>query len=240
MGYCDRCGKSIEGQSGHCPDCGRKLPRIVGEVTNDPWSTQSMQETEQVSIENASSIQWEHGGQGTRMPVERGREISMELILVIVGSLMAICSAFIFFRTSALGFSLTMGMDSLDAEFAYVWLIPISGLILIILTLYCFFKQKENTGKITMIFGILAIIIPLLFAAHFSSDGTLSFGEVFYFSETTSGYGFSSTFSNVFIGGIMSMIGGVLIFLGGWMFSRKAVGSGRNYKLRVPKRDLER
>ena len=236
MVYCTSCGKSVYSQGIDCPECGnrlpepsgeRKLPRIVGEelaepdkqplINNSQYQQQDYQPEYQEQPQPAFQQQY-------YQPHEQEKSEKaglMPLIFIIIGGILAMICAVTLFRTTAMGMSITVGMDFLENNYTYAWLIPISGMLAMIFGIIGYLKQKRIIGLIIVFLGILAFILPLVLAAHISSEGELAFGEVFYYSETQTGFGFTSTFSNIYIGGILAMIGGIILIIGGFLFFMK-------------------
>ena len=141
-----------------------------------------------------------------------------------------ICAVAVF-RTSVIGFTAYVDIGSIDVKYAYLCLVPLSGFLALLFGISGYRTQKRQKALIIIVLGIMALIIPLIFAAHLSSEGYLSFGEVFYVSETQTGFGFS----NIFIGGILAMIGGIISIIGGIMFLKKMKKTEKPVKVRYPR-----
>ena len=251
MVYCPYCGKSVHSQGIDCPECGnrlpepsgeRKLPRIVGEKTAEP-DKQPLINNSQYQQPVYQQEYQQHQYQEQPQPAfqqqyyqpheqEKPEKIGMmPLILVIIGGILAMICAVAVFRTSAMGFIVYTDIGSIDGEFTYLLLVPLSGLLALLIGISEYRTQKKQKSLIIIILGITALIIPLIFAAHLSSEDNLSFGEVFYMSETQLGF----SFTNMFIGGILAMIGGLMTIIGGFLFFKKTKKVERSFKVRRPR-----
>ncbi len=249
MVYCPSCGKSVYSQTNDCPECGnrlpepsgeRKLPRIVGEESAEPdkqpliYNSQYQQQVYQPEYQ-------QHQYQEQPQPAfqqqyyqpheqEKSENGFKPMILVVMGGILAMICAVAVFRTSVMGFTAYIDIGSIDVKFAYLLLVPLSGLLAMLFGISIYRTQKRHKALIIMVLGILALILPLIFAAHLSSEGNLSFGEVFYMSEAETGFGFSS----IFIGGILAMIGGLMTIIGGFLFFTKAKKAEKSFKVLHP------
>ena len=240
MVHCPYCGKSVYSQGIDCPECGnrlpdpgssskRKLPRIVGEepIESDkkPLITNAQQPIYQPEYQNQ---QYQEPPQEVyQQPYfQPEKERFKPMILVVIGGILAMICTVALFRTSVMGFTAYIDIGSIDVKFAYLCLVPLSGLLAVLFGISIYRIQKRQKALIIIVLGIMTLIIPLIFAAHLSSEGNLSFGEVFYMSETQLGFGFS----NIFIGGILAMIGGLMTIIGGFWLLMKVKKTGMSVK----------
>ncbi len=252
MSYCSYCGKSVYSQTNDCPECGRrltdheesrstgerKLPRIVGEepsipikhpLTNNAQNQQPVYQHQEYQEKPQPGFQQQYIQPHEQKKSEKTN--MMPIILIIIGGILAMISAVAVFRTTAMGFSVYVDIGSLGVKQAYFCLVPISGMLTLLFGIFGHITQKRQLVLITILLGIMALIIPLIFAVHLSSEGNLSFGEVFYISEAQTGFGFSS----IFIGGILAMIGGIITVIGGIFLLKKTEKTRKPVKVLQPR-----
>lgn len=139
---------------------------------------------------------------------------------------MAIISPFILFMVSMSGDINFAGLHSYGmGSYAYGWLILVGGILVLIFSIIAYALQHKILALLTIIFALIAFIMPIILAAHMVSDPTpitMMIGgnnilETFYHTESYYGY----TFTSVFIGGLLTMIGALLASIGGLLLLRK-------------------
>jgi hypothetical protein len=140
------------------------------------------------------------------------------MALAMMGGIMAMACAVMVFYTSVAGETNFSNMfDNLPDDYIYAWLIPLSGLLAVLFSAIGFAIQNKAMGVLTGVFGILLLILPVVWTFHMASDMDASIVDVFYSSESILGYNFTM----IFIGGILAMLGGILAIAGGFGLARR-------------------
>lgn len=146
------------------------------------------------------------------------------MAMCIIGAVLAIISPFILFMVSMSGDISFAGLHSYGmGPYAYGWLILVGGILVLIFSIIAYAIQHKIMALLTVIFALIAFIMPIVLAAHMVSDVTsastmgTNILEIFYHTESYYGY----TFTTVFIGGLLTMIGALLASIGGVLLLRK-------------------
>lgn len=232
MSYCEKCGDYIPEDASFCGNCGVRLPAMPVQA--------APQYFEQHDFDHAPPPappyphQHQYGGfhphwQTPHMHFPhrpRRRLVGAGCTtLIIICSVMVIISPFLLFYVSGYGESALIGLQDGDlGEYSYGWLMLVVGILALVFSILAFTLQNKGLAFTTLMFGLIAFILPVILAAHMAGDPTFYFGdnilEIFYSSGTSGSY-MSLDFVSVFLGGFICLFCGFFIALGGLLLIRK-------------------
>lgn len=165
------------------------------------------------------------------------------MVLGIVGGLLVMMSIFVGFmsmcqESGVYGFTYSiclsvgpaganyLGMSApVGAEFAYGYLLPVFGILILVFAILTPTLRKRPAGVMTHIFSLSSLIIAVVLCAHFMARGYSSFGL------GTASYSISMLPG---IGFFFALIGAVLGIVGGLLMIKQLEGYPQPFATQVP------
>jgi hypothetical protein len=141
------------------------------------------------------------------------KEGAKGMFLAIAGGALALIGPFLLFYISITGwgpFGLSDGIVNilnLPGEYLYCWLIVVGGILALMSSPVAYSLQSRGVASLVLAGGLIAVIIPFVFAYQLSDSGGVSIFQIFYTSEPAGIF--------IYLGGILAIIGGMLVIIGG-------------------------
>ncbi len=139
---------------------------------------------------------------------------SKGMFVAIAGGGLALIGPFLLFYNSIVGWgpfeSYPEGIINildLTSEYLYCWLIVVGGILALISSPVAYSLQSRGVASLVIAGGLMAIIIPIVFAYQFADSGGWSIFQIVYTSEPGGIF--------IYLGGIMAIIGGLVAIIGG-------------------------
>lgn len=144
------------------------------------------------------------------------------MIGAIFGGIGALVASFMFYMSIGMNgidyIQLWDYMDFMPDEFLYLWMLPVGGILALVFAIIAYAAQSKGLGYLVGVFGILLLLLPVLFAAHAVVEYDAEFVDIFYTSMETA---VDEKQFTLFIGGIMSMFSGLMVLIGGFGLAGK-------------------
>lgn len=139
-------------------------------------------------------------------------------VFLIVAGLLAIAAPFVLFVGSSEGGGIAaLTLFTFSSEFTYGWVMPVIGILLILFAILAHKNNMRILSLVNMVLGPILIALPFIIANHWLykfDENDLSMAELFIGGSSDGWY--------VYLGGILSIIAGVLAIVFGYrMFKKK-------------------
>jgi RNA polymerase subunit RPABC4/transcription elongation factor Spt4 len=203
---CVQCGRSISLQYNLCPYCGKQVAK---QPTAQPPPPQ--QPPPQPGYQQPPPA---YGPQPEHL---LGKVGLGSVISALVGGIMAIIGSLILYmHVSGGAWDFASVQDIGRSDYVYAWLIPISGILVIVLAIVAFAMQNKAVATVGGVFGLMILLFALILPLHIGSDsGNIVDG--FFYSSSYAGY----TSVTFYLGGFIALVAGINAMAACFGLSRK-------------------